>query len=106
MYSRVVGEGGVSPDYFFNNMTFGEVLFFLKGFEIRKHDAWEQTRLLGYITAQVNSAKVLSPTDILSFSWDNEVKTKKDIGVSDNEIKRLREKAKRVERQLNKQQYE
>lgn len=84
-------------------MSFGEIRFFLEGYERRKRDAWEQTRLLGYITAQVNSTKSIKLTDILSFSWDNEGKEKKDTTVSDNEIRRLRDKAKQIEEQINKQ---
>ena len=102
MYSRVCGECGVSPDYFLDRMTLTEVRHLLEGYERRKRDAWEQTRILGYITAQVNSTKKLKQTDILSFPWDQEVIKKKVVSVPDSEIKRLREKAKQVEQTLNK----
>lgn len=103
MYSRVCGECGVSPDYFLDRMTLTEVRHLLEGYERRKRDAWEQTRILGYITAQVNSTKKLKQSDILSFPWDKEtVKKKKTVSVPDSEIKRLRDKAKQVEQTLNK----
>lgn len=78
-------------------MTFAEVESFLDGLNRRNREAWEQTRLLGYIIAQSNSTKTLKQTDILRFPWDEE---KKETSVTDDEMKRLREKAKAVESQL------
>lgn len=80
-------------------MTLAEVESFLEGLNRRNRDAWEQTRLLGYIIAQSNSTKTLKQTDILRFPWDEE--EKKDTSVTDDEMKRLRAKAKEVESQLN-----
>lgn len=78
-------------------MTFAEVESFLDGLNRRNREAWEQTRLLGYIIAQSNSTKTLKQTDILRFPWDEE---NKETSVTDDEMKRLREKAKVVESQL------
>lgn len=80
-------------------MTLAEVESFLEGLNRRNRDAWEQTRLLGYIIAQSNSTKTLKQTDILRFPWDEE--EKKDTSVTDDEMKRLRAKAKEIESQLN-----
>ena len=55
-------------------MTFGEVKTFLTGFNLRNREAWEQTRIIGYIIAQSNSTKKLEQTDILRFPWDEEDK--------------------------------
>ena len=77
-------------------MTFGEVKTFLTGFNLRNREAWEQTRIIGYIIAQSNSTKKLEQTDILRFPWDEE--DKEAATVTDDEMKRLREKAKQVER--------
>lgn len=100
MYERVVGEGGVSPAYFLDKMSFGEVEAFLSGFYRRNREAWEQTRIIGYIIAQSNSTKQLEQTDILCFPWD-EKKGNETTRVSDDEMKRLREKAKLVEQTYN-----
>lgn len=100
MYERVVGEGGVSPSYFLDKMTFGEVETFLTGFNRRSRDAWEQTRIIGYIIAQANSTKKLKQTDILRFPWD-ENRENETTCVSDDDMKRLREKAKLVEQTYN-----
>lgn len=99
MYERVVGEGGVSPSYFLDRMTFGEVETFLMGFNRRNRDTWEQTRIIGYIIAQANSTKKLKQTDILRFPWD-ESKEDRDTHVSDEEIARLRAKAKQIEQHI------
>ena len=99
LYSRVVGEGGIAPDYFLDKMDFIEVESFIDGLNRRNREAWEQTRLLGFIIAQSNSTKTLKQTDILRFPWDEE--EKKDTSVTDEEMQRLRAKAKEVESQLN-----
>ena len=57
----------------------------------KNKESWEQTRLLAYITAQANSTKKLKPTDIISFSWDNEVS---DTAISNEDVQRLKNKAK------------
>ena len=99
LYSRVVGEGGIAPDYFLDKMSFIEVESFLDGLNRRNRESWEQTRLLGYIIAQSNSTKTLKQTDILRFPWDEE--EKKDTSVTNEDMKRLRAKAKALESQLN-----
>lgn len=75
-------------------MTFGEVEAFLVGFNRRSREAWEQTRIIGHIIAQANSTKKLEQTDILRFPWDEEDRRE---AVTDDEMERLREKAKQVE---------
>lgn len=80
-------------------MTFAEVRCFLEGLNMRNRESWEQTRLLGYIIAQANSTKTLTPSDIIRFPWD-EQQGKKDTSVSDADMKRLREKAKLIESQM------
>lgn len=56
---------------------------------------WEQTRFLGYITAQIQSTKKIKPTDILSFDWDKEVDSKESV-ITKEDIERLKEKAKQT----------
>ena len=80
-------------------MSFIEVESCLDGLNRRNRESWEQTRLLGYIIAQSNSTKTLKQTDILRFPWDEE--EKKDTSVTNEDMKRLRAKAKALESQLN-----
>lgn len=93
----MVGEGGISPDYFLDKMTFVEVRHFLDGLARRNRESWEQTRIVGYIIAQANSSKTLNQTDILSFPWDEENEKEKATTVSDEDVKRLRALAKQYE---------
>ena len=55
---------------------------------------WEQTRLISYIIAQVNSKKKLKLKDIMKFPWEKEMDGK-DIEISTSDVNNLREKAKR-----------
>lgn len=65
----------------------------------KNRESWEQTRLLAYILAQVNSTKKLKPSDILSFVWDNE--NKGNTSISNEDVKRLKEKAKQYTNKYN-----
>ena len=58
----------------------------------KNKESWEQTRLLAYITAQVNSTRKLQPSDIISFSWDEETTTG-DTSISNDDVQRLKDKA-------------
>lgn len=59
----------------------------------KNKDSWEQTRLLGYITAQIGSTKKLKLTDILQFPWDEDQEDS-NTSITDSDIERLRSKAK------------
>lgn len=84
-----------------DKMTFAEVRYFLEGLATRNREAWEQTRLIGYIIAQSNSTKTLKQTDILRFPWDEEPEgEKKDTFVSSEDVERLRALAKQYESQI------
>lgn len=56
----------------------------------KNKEQWEQTRLLSYVIAQVNSKKKLKVDDIIEFSWEN----KQDESTpSKEEFERLKNKA-------------
>ena len=57
---------------------------------------WEQTRLLAYVTAQVNSTKKIKITDILKFEWDENNNGKTSKLMDDSELQRLKDKAKAI----------
>ncbi len=67
-----------------------EVYDFYNMLQYADANSWEQTRWLMYVIAQVNSRKQLKVTDILNFSWDQ---TQKNTTITDDEIKRHKEKA-------------
>ena len=88
----IVVECGISPDYFLDEMQWYEIDACLKGLYNKNKTSWEQTRMISYIIAQVNSTKHLKPTDILSFNWDK-TEESKETAMTDNDIKRLKEKS-------------
>jgi hypothetical protein len=48
-------------------MQMYEIPLLLSNIYKKNKESWEQTRLLGFITAQVNSTKKLNITDIIKF---------------------------------------
>lgn len=63
---------------------------------------WESQRLIAYVTAQVNSRKKLTQQDICKFPWEEKnieefIKEEPDTTISDEDINRLKNLAKRWE---------
>lgn len=58
-------------------------------------DSWEQARLIAYMIAQTNSTKRLKLSDILKFHWEKEDAS--DTSLSNEDVERLRQKAKQYE---------
>ena len=58
----------------------------------KDRNSCEQARMIAYVIAQCNSTKKLKPTDIMQFTWDND--TTEETSISNEDIKRLKEKAK------------
>ena len=70
-----------------------EVQPLITSMHLKHRDSWEQSRMIAYIIAQVNSRKKLNPTDIIKFAWDNEEEMNKETSMSNEDIERLRKKA-------------
>lgn len=94
LYEEVVGRGGISPDYFFDSMTFNECATFIRGMNRKEQEAWERTRMMMYTIAQVNSTESLTPELLFPFPWDEK---REPIKIDENELKELRERAKNME---------
>lgn len=101
LYVKCVGECGISPTYFLDSMTLNEVFLYLKGYECKKRDSWERCRSIAYIIAQVNSSARLSPSDVMSFSWDV-ADNDSESAAADEDISALWERAKRIEKEYQK----
>lgn len=72
-----------------------EIEPYIKNLHLRSKEDWEQARLGAYITAQVNSTKKLKITDIIEFPWEKkEMKKTGKTDISNEDIERLRNKAK------------
>lgn len=57
-------------------------------------DSWEQSRLIAYMMAQCNSTKQLKITDIVKFYWENGDGDTDSTAISNEDVERLKEKAK------------
>lgn len=62
----------MSPSYFFYELEIPEAEAYLRGLEESRRSAWEQSRLVAYVIAQVNSRKQMRPSDIVPLPWDGE----------------------------------
>lgn len=93
----VVGEGGCQPEYFLKKMGVGEAADYIKGLRRRERSAWEQTRLLATTVAKLMGAKDYE----LTLPWDDEREEEEDEETSAEELERLREKAREMERLMN-----
>ena len=100
LYAILVLRYNISPDYVLNHMELYEAKALLKYSDYSSRDSWEQSRLVAYLIAQTNSTKKMKPSDIIKFSWDNEF-DKENTGISNEEIERLRNKAKTYEQNKN-----
>ena len=76
-----------------------EVYNFYDSLKYCNRSEWEQTRLIMYILAQVNSKKKLEITEILSFPWDENYE-EKNIEMSNEDRDKLRAKAAMFEKLL------
>lgn len=85
----------VSVPYFYDEMQTYEVNDIIEGLQYTDRNLWETSRMNSYILAQVNSKKKLSPTDIIKFNWENNEEAK-EIEISNEDIKRLKEKSKKI----------
>lgn len=95
MYQLIVGEGGCSPDYFLNKMSLAETRDYIAGLNRRYRQDWERTRLTAQVFHKVQTGKDLE----LDFPWEVEEKPQP----TEEELDMLREKAKNMERIMNKE---
>jgi hypothetical protein len=93
---------GLSPKYVLDEMETYEINAILKYGYYREMDGWEQARLNAYMTAQVNSKKRLKFDDICKFYWEEEEEKEKHTKtISEEDIKRLRNKAQNYLKKIN-----
>lgn len=86
-------------EYFMSALQNFEVELLYENLKYADRPSWEQTRLLAFILAQVNSKKRLEMTDIMSFSWDEHYE-EKNIEMSNEDRDKLRAKAAMFEKIL------
>lgn len=96
----MVLKHGLSPEYVLDEMETYEINAILKYGYYSEQEGWEQARLNAYMTAQVNSKRKLKVEDICKFPWEEEEK-EKHTSISEEDIKRLRNKAQNYLKKIN-----
>ena len=90
---------GVQPDYVLDRMNFYEIEALLDNLWMKNEEAWEQTRVQAYITAQTQSTKKIDMNDMMSFPWEKKVEKVED---TPEDIEMMRKEMKEMEDKLNK----
>ena len=97
MYQLVVGEGGVSPEYFLRQMSVGEAKDYIKGLNRRHRQTWEQTRMLCRFVHGAGGGKNFD----LPFSWDHENEEQEEKReATAEELAALRARAREMEKKM------
>ena len=80
-------------------MQLYEIECLIENMWMKDKTSWEQTRTVGYITAQCQSTKKIDPKQLMSFPWENKVEKVED---TPEEIEMMRKEMKDMENKLNK----
>ena len=90
---------GVQPDYVLDRMKTYEIDCLIENLWMKNKEAWEQTRIQAYITAQTQSTKKLDMNDMMSFPWE---KNEEKVEDTPEDIEMMRKEMKEMESRLNK----
>lgn len=80
-------------------MQFYEIECLIENMWMKDKTSWEQTRTVGYITAQCQSTKKISPQDMMPFPWESDGQSEE---ITDDERKDILKEMKDMENKLNK----
>jgi hypothetical protein len=89
----LVVSGGISPDYFLDEMTTWEIEGVLKAIESERRNDWERCRLSGFWQLLSMGAKLKSPKDLITFTWEKneESQISNSIDADNQEVKLTKE---------------
>jgi hypothetical protein len=93
----VVREG-ISPGYFLDEMSFGEIAAIVNANDNRRREEWEKVRQICFYSIAGYTDKVKSPQDLFKLPWDR----KNEKKVSKLTKEQAREEAKKIEKWLDK----
>lgn len=96
VFRAVCGQGGCSPEYFFERMSISEAREYMEGVMMRQRSGWEQTRVLSEILIKVMTGEDRH----IPLPWDDE--TGMDDETTEEDLEELRKKAERMEELFNK----
>ena len=99
MYSILVLECGIAPDYVMDRMEFYEIETLLENKWRKDKESWERTRMEAYFTAQSQSTKEIDPKKLIPLPWDRiriaEEDTPEERDAVRREMKEMEEKMNR-----------
>ena len=93
MYELCVGYGGMSPDYFCRALSLSEAEAYMKGLDKRRHDGWEQARLI--------LCGLVSKASDLTFPWEEEREEPKTEEEQREEIERIKASVPHITQLIN-----
>ena len=79
-----------------DSLTEWEINDIVENLHYLDRNLWEACRLNTYVVAQSNSTKKLTMQDIAKFKWEETSQEKSNIEISNEDIQRLKEKAKHI----------
>lgn len=74
LYALIVGEAGISPNYFLRAMTADEAADFLEGYRRRDRVAWEVARVGWWMQVTERNKTMM---ELFPFEWDPQPKRKR-----------------------------
>lgn len=80
-------------------MQFYEIECLIENMWMKDKTSWEQTRTVGYITAQCQSTKKIDPKQMMSFPWESD---NSDEEITADEREEILREMKAMEDRLNK----
>ena len=99
LYEIIVGEGGISPDYFLHRMEWWEIRHFLRGLQRRYRTLWEQARWQNFVHCKILGASIEEQQDLAVFPWE---RTPEQEAEDERHLQELIEQCKRENEQLSK----
>lgn len=90
----------MQPEYFMDVMQAYEPDIYMEYLDYTDRTQWESSRILAYLTAQVNSRKKLKIKDIIKLPWDNDAK-KIAKKVTEDKMDEMKTEADNIAKLLN-----
>lgn len=90
-------EGRLNPTTLLERLRPSEAIEHVSLLNYSDREGWEQTRMMCYTIAQVNSKNTINPQSIMKFPWD-EKPQKVEVTAEDKE--RLKKRSEEIAKQL------
>lgn len=90
---------GIDPGYVLDSIQTYEIEALIENLWMKDKTSWEQTRTVGYITAQCQSTKKIDPKQMMSFPWEGD---NSDEEITSDEREEILREMKAMEDRLNK----